>query len=136
MKRLSIIAALLVMTASAGAAPPGVTVTPVADATRTVSGQPIEVPANPHVLVTITTIAPGAHLPRHVHPYARYAYILEGTITVTNLETHQTYVQKAGDFVVDLHNQLHEAMNAGSVPVKVLTIDQVPAGVASNMVLK
>jgi len=94
------------------------------------------VPANPHVLVTITTIAPGAHLPRHVHPYARYAYILEGTITVTNLETHQTYVQKAGDFVVDLHNQLHEAMNAGSVPVKVLTIDQVPAGVASNMVLK
>jgi quercetin dioxygenase-like cupin family protein len=126
----------LAQAADAPKPPPGVTSVLVTDATKTVSGQPIEVPSNPHVLVTITTIAPGAHLPAHVHPYARYAYIMEGAITVTNLETHETYVSKAGDFVVDLHNQLHSAVNAGTVPVKVLTIDQVPAGVSTNMVVK
>jgi quercetin dioxygenase-like cupin family protein len=122
--------------ADAPPSPPGVTSVRVTDATTTISGQPIVVPANPHVIVTITTIAPGAHLPKHIHPYARFGYIMEGTITVTNLETHETYVSKAGDFVVDLRDQVHEAVNAGTVPVKVLTIDQVPAGVTTNLVPK
>jgi quercetin dioxygenase-like cupin family protein len=118
------------------APPPGVSSILVTDATKTISGQPIVVPANPHVIVTLTTIAPGAHLPKHIHPYARFGYILEGAITVTNLETHETYVSKAGDFVVDLRDQVHEAVNAGTVPVRVLTIDQVPAGVSTNLVPK
>jgi quercetin dioxygenase-like cupin family protein len=116
--------------------PPGVTSVLVTDASKTILGQPIVVPANPHVIVTLTTIAPGAHLPKHIHPYARFGYILEGAITVTNLETQETYVSKAGDFVVDLRDQVHEAVNAGTVPVKVLTIDQVPVGVSTNLVPK
>jgi quercetin dioxygenase-like cupin family protein len=124
------------LAADAPAPPPGVSSVLVTDATKTISGQPIVVPANPHVIVTLTTIAPGAHLPKHIHPYARFGYILEGAITVTNLETHETYVSKAGDFVVDLRDQVHEAVNAGTVPVKVLTIDQVPEGVTTNLVPK
>src|SRR5215475_3092581 len=112
MKR--IVLGMLAFTASTGlaiaadappSAPPGVSSVLVTDATKTISGQPIVVPANPHVIVTLTTIAPGAHLPKHIHPYARFGYILEGAITVTNLETHETYVSKAGDFVVDLRDQ-------------------------------
>ena len=52
---------------------PGVVVTPILATTRTASGQRIEVPAQPEVIVDRYEIAPGIALPMHRHPYPRYA---------------------------------------------------------------
>ena len=39
------------------------------------------------IVVSIYEIAAGAILPEHKHPFVRYAYVLTGTLRVTNTET-------------------------------------------------
>ena len=78
---------------------PAIVVTPVMKTTVTVTGQPIVLPqGNAEVRVSIYDIAPGAALPEHEHPYPRYAYVLAGTLQVTNSETGTSSVFKTGDF--------------------------------------
>jgi len=56
--------------------------------THTISDQPIVLPQkNAEVVVSILEIEPGLELAPHQHPFARYGYILSGTLSVTNLET-------------------------------------------------
>jgi quercetin dioxygenase-like cupin family protein len=140
MKRLALGAAvaLLGMTSHAlgiDNAPP-VRVTPVAAAMATASGQPIVLPRdNVQVVVSSYDIGPGAALPEHKHPFARYAYVLAGTLEVTNTETGQSRVYKAGDFIIEAIDQWHKGANLGDGPVKLLVIDQV-SGDANNVVLR
>ncbi|MBV9903730.1 MAG: cupin domain-containing protein, partial [Alphaproteobacteria bacterium] len=112
---------------------PAVTVTPVARTSTTVTGQPIVVPPNPDVIVTIGTFPPGARIPEHQHPNPHYVYVLEGVLTVMNTETNKSFEAKAGDFVVEMQNTWHYGVNNGTVPVKLLVIDQVPHGAPNNM---
>ena len=72
----------------------------------------------------------------HKHPYPHYVYVLQGTLTVTNLETGNRFEAKQGQFVVEIMNVWHKGKNEGATPVKLLVIDQLPTGVASNMVVK
>ena len=105
---------------------PGVVVTPIAKSTLTITGQPIVLPRkSPQVLVSTYEIAPGTTLPDHRHPYARYAYVLSGTLRVTNTETGKIEDFKPGQFVIESINQWHKGANIGSEPVKLLVIDQV-----------
>jgi quercetin dioxygenase-like cupin family protein len=106
---------------------PGVTITPVWSATTTVSGQPIEVPARPEVVVSRYQIPPGITLPLHQHPYPRYAYVLSGTLEVA-VSGGKTFRYQAGDFIVEVVNQWHAGKNAGDTPVQLLVIDQVVPG--------
>jgi quercetin dioxygenase-like cupin family protein len=113
-----------------------VVVTPLASRTTTASGQPITLPQkNAQVLVSAYDIAPGATLPVHRHPFPRYAYVQAGTLKVTNVETGNSNTYKAGDFIVEMIGQWHQATNVGDGAVKLLVIDQVEEG-AKNTELR
>ncbi|RWH71050.1 cupin domain-containing protein [Mesorhizobium sp.] len=113
-----------------------VVVTPLASKTTTASGQPITLPQkNVEVQVSSYQIAPGAILPVHKHPFPRYAYVEQGTLKVTNVETSAANTYKTGDFIVEMIGQWHQATNTGTDPVKLLVIDQVKQG-AKNTILQ
>lgn len=137
MRKLVMLAAALAVYSSfttahaldSGAAAP-ITVTPIRSTTVTSTGQPITLPrSNVEVAASIFEIAPGARLPVHKHPFARYAYVLGGTLEVTNVDTGKSDVFKPGDFIVEMIDQWHTGANIGADPVKLLVIDQVEAGV-------
>ena len=143
MRKILTVAALLAICASftaahaldSGAAAP-VVVTPVKTTAVTSIGQPLILPQkNVEVTASIYDIAPGATLPVHKHPFARYAYVLAGTLQVTNVDTGKSDVFKAGDFIVEMIDQWHRGSNIGADPVKLVVIDQIEAG-AEATVLK
>lgn len=143
MRKILTVAALLAVCASftaahaldSGAAAP-VVVTQVKTTAVTSTGQPLVLPQkNVEVTASIYDIAPGATLPVHKHPFARYAYVLAGTIEVTNVDTGKSDVFKTGDFIVEMIDQWHQGSNIGAEPVKLLVIDQIEAG-AKATVLK
>jgi quercetin dioxygenase-like cupin family protein len=136
MKR-SIAAGLLLLLAHGAAMagePAAVKVSKVLTTTTTVTGQKLVLPGqNAQLLVTTLEIAPGARLPRHMHPYPRYAYVLEGNLTVDYEGTGPQHYRK-GDFIVEAVNTWHFGMNSGTIPLRLLVIDQVEAG-KSNMIM-
>lgn len=143
MRKILTVAALLAVCASftaahaldSGAAAP-VVVTQVKTTAVTSTGQPLVLPQkNVEVTASIYDIAPGATLPVHKHPFARYAYVLAGTIEVTNVDTGKSDVFKTGDFIVEMIDQWHQGSNIGADPVKLLVIDQIEEG-AQATVLK
>lgn len=114
-----------------------VIVKPLASATTTASGQPIVLPQkNVQVLVSTYEIPSGATLPVHKHPSARYAYVQGGTLQVTNVETGQSKTYQAGDFIIEMIDTWHQAVNLGADPVKLLVIDQVEEGTANTLLRK
>ncbi|MCX7302906.1 MAG: cupin domain-containing protein [Hyphomicrobiales bacterium] len=116
-----------------GAANP-VVVTPVRSTTVTSTGQPITLPQkNVEVAASIYDIAPGTRLPVHKHPFPRYAYVLAGTLQVTNVDTGQSDTFKTGDFIVEMIDEWHFGANVGADPVKLLVIDQTEAGAAATV---
>lgn len=135
MKAIAALAAMVFACASASAADaPAVQVTPIARTNTTITGQPITVPEHPDVVVSIATFPPGARIPEHQHPHPHYVYVLEGVLTVVNTDAHKTFDVKAGDFVVEMMDTWHYGINNGTVPVRLLVIDQVPHGAPNNMV--
>jgi quercetin dioxygenase-like cupin family protein len=128
---------LALVCGGAGAADaPKITVTSVARTHETVTGQPIVVPSDPDVVVAIATFPPGARLPEHKHLYPHLVYVLDGVLAVTNTETGKTFTVKKGDFTAEMENTWHYGVNNGTEPVRLLVIDEVPQGTASNMVPK
>lgn len=112
-----------------------VVVRPVISSTVTSSGQPIVLPQkDAQVIVSTYEIPAGAVLPKHKHPFPRYAYVQAGTIEVTNIDTGKTATFKTGDFILEAVDQWHFGTNKGDVPVKLLVIDMVEKG-QSNTVL-
>ncbi len=112
---------------------PKVVVTPVARTNTTIIGQPIVVPDHPDVIVSLATFPPGARIAEHQHPHPHFVYVLEGVLTVVNTDANKTFEVKAGDFVAEMQDTWHYGINRGAVPVKLLVIDQVPAGSANNV---
>lgn len=114
---------------------PAVVVTPVMTTDVTASGQPIVLPQkDAEVSASTYDIAPGAKLPVHKHPYPRYAYVLAGKLSVTNVDTGKTNIYETGGFIVEAVGQWHKAANIGSDAVKLLVIDMAPKG--TNNVVK
>ena len=115
---------------------PKVVVTPLTSTTTTWTGQPITLPQkNVQVLVSTYDIPAGAILPVHKHPFPRYAYVLAGTLQVTETKSGKSATYHAGDFIVETIDRWHQGANVGSDPVKLLVIDQVEQG-AQNTVLR
>jgi quercetin dioxygenase-like cupin family protein len=130
------LSALALCTGAHAADAPKITSVPVFSSNTTITGQPITVPANPKVVVSKVTFAPGAALPVHKHPFPHYVYVLEGTLSVTNVETGKTFDVPAGSFFVEMNDTWHFGKNNGTQPLTLLGIDQIPQGAASNIVLK
>jgi quercetin dioxygenase-like cupin family protein len=76
-----------------------------------------------------------AILPEHKRPFPRYAYVLAGTLRITNTETGHSDVYRTGDFIIEAIGQWHKATSLDDRPVKLLVIDQV-AGDLSNVVMR
>jgi len=129
MKRLLPIAVLALLAAPAGLADnQPVKSTTVIDTTKTVLGQPLALPEkDPELKVTLLEIAAGAKLPRHEHPWSRYAYVLAGDLQVT-FDGGLVKQYHAGDFIVEGVKAWHYGENIGSGPVRLLVIDQTEAG--------
>jgi quercetin dioxygenase-like cupin family protein len=130
------IAAILIATSTHAADAPKISVQPIARTGTTITGEKIVVPPNPDVVTSIATFPPGAELPVHKHPYPHYVYVLDGVLTVFNTDTSKSFTVKKGDFIVETNANWHYGKNEGTVPVKLLVIDQLPAGTKSNMTLK
>jgi quercetin dioxygenase-like cupin family protein len=141
MRRLWLAATMLLFIPSLHAAETSrsaatVVVRPVISTAVTASGQAITLPQKGvHVVATTYDIPRGATLPEHKHPYARYAYVLGGTLRVTNTENGKSEVYKTGDFIVEAIGQWHKATNIGKGPVKLLVVDQVE-GDQNNTVIQ
>jgi quercetin dioxygenase-like cupin family protein len=85
------------------------------------------------VVVTTLESAPGTKLPRHMHPFARYAYVLQGEVTV-EYEGGKRQTFRTGAFIVEAIGVWHFGTNTGTLPLRLLVIDQVEAG-KSNTIL-
>ncbi|WP_210492409.1 cupin domain-containing protein [Microvirga antarctica] len=133
----ALFAATGVAAESASTTAPGpITVKALASATQTASGQPIVFPSGDgRAVVSEYTIPPAAALPLHEHPYPRVAYMLQGTLEVTDRDTGQVFLYKPGDVVVEVIGQRHLGRNTGSDPVRLIVFDTLPATVGSNVVL-
>ena len=66
--------------------------------------------------------------------YQRYAYVLQGTLQVTDVENTRSFEYKAGDFIVEMVDGWHYGANNGNGPVRLLVIDQVEKGKANTIV--
>ena len=137
MKFLPLAAALALIAAPAAAqAPPGSVAKPVGQFNTTMSGQPILLPQGPvQVTVTETSVPAGGLIAPHKHPFPRYAYIMEGALKVTNLDTGTVTMLKAGDFSVEALDQWHKAEPQDGKGAKLLVIDQTTPGIV-NMIRK
>lgn len=138
MKALVLAAAVALTTSALHAeeAARAVIIAPVLTTDVTAGGQPITLPARDAQLIVSTyEIAPGTTLSEHKHPFSRYAYVLAGTLSVTNTETGKSDVYNPGDFIVEMVGQWHQGTNIGADKVKLLVIDQVEKG-QSNVVPK
>lgn len=125
--------AVLLSSASLMAEPGSVVVKKVLETTETASGRPITVPPHPELTVSTYTIPAHESLAMHKHPYARYAYVLEGRITVETL-TGERFDYETGDVIVEVIDQWHLG-RTGDGPARLLVIDQTPPG-ASATILK
>ncbi len=115
-------------------APAPVVVTPIRSTTATSTGQPIVPPQkNVEVSASIFEIAPGAVLPVHKHPFPRYAYVLAGTLEVTNVDTGKSDVFKTGDFIVEMVDEWHKGANIGADAVRLLVVDQIEKGAQATV---
>lgn len=110
--------------------------TPVAQTTTTDMGQRLEIPAHPTVIVTQSVMAPGARTPTHKHPYPRYVYVLDGTLTVVDERTGRTFEVEKGGFLAEMIDRWHHGENRGAIPLRILVIDQVAQGATTNTVTK
>jgi quercetin dioxygenase-like cupin family protein len=127
---------LLAVSPAAAEEPAAIKVTKVLTTTTTVTGQKLVLPSrNPQLLVNILEIAPGARLPKHMHPYPRYAYVLEGDLTVDYEGLGPRHFRK-GDFIVEAIGSWHFGQNNGTTPVHLLVIDQVEAGKSNTIMAK
>lgn len=133
---LAIVAGLAVPAEALDSTPQAAIVTPLASTRETAAGQPIVLPQrDARVIASHFEIPPGATLPVHQHPFPRYAYVLAGELTVTNVETGQSTTYKAGDFIVEMVGVWHQGASIGTEPVQLIVIDQVE-GDAAHTVLK
>ncbi|MDR3526639.1 MAG: cupin domain-containing protein [Rhizomicrobium sp.] len=132
MKRITalLVTALLASPALAGAP----TVMMLSSSDQTIIGQTIVSPEHPTVNSSIVTFQSGDKTGVHKHPYPHYGYMLEGVLTIVNTETGKSFDLKAGEFLVEMLNTAHYGENRGTVPVRILIVDSVPAGVTNNSV--
>jgi len=113
-----------------------VTVKTLLTTDKTDIGQPLVLPSHHPVLIVSTyDIAPGARLARHKHPFSRYAYVLAGDLTV-EFDGGKQRRYHAGDIVVEAVDTWHFGINSGTVPVRLLVIDQVEEGQSNTILAK
>ena len=100
-----------------------VKVTPLLRTSTNAAGQTIEYPqAHPaEVSMLIVTIPPGKQTGWHTHPVPLFGYVLSGEITVT-IKGHGKHTFHEGDPLAECVNLLHNGVNEGTIPTKLLIV--------------
>jgi quercetin dioxygenase-like cupin family protein len=115
-------AAVSAQTEPSPAGPVGLTLTPVLQASKTFTGQPILFPqADNQFVAVLAEVAPGGQVGRHLHPNPLFVYMLEGALTI-EMEGHGTHTFSAGEGLVEVVNTWHNGRNLGDTPVKFLIV--------------
>lgn len=108
-------------------------IVPVLEASETILGQPLEWPSGPATLTSVVlTMQPGEETGRHYHEAPLYALILEGTLTVDYGE-NGTRTYREGDALMEAQEIVHNGMNTGDEPVKLLVLNMGAEGVANTV---
>src|SRR5579871_4077223 len=101
--------------------------------TVTKEGKAIDFPrTNAQVTAVLVEFAPGTIRPRTFHPWPRYVYVIEGTLTVAD-DDGKNIEYPAGSLIVT-QNGWDIPKNLGTTPVKTLVIDTTEAGKSNNIV--
>ena len=95
--------------------------------TRTLVGKgDVSVPGREAVVARVE-VAPGARAGRHTHPGDEISYVLEGESELL-VDGQPPRIVKAGESFVIPAGVVHDAHNAGSVPVKLVGVYVVEKG--------
>jgi quercetin dioxygenase-like cupin family protein len=95
--------------------------------TRTLVGRAdVSVPGREAVVARVE-VAPGARAGRHTHPGDEISYVLEGESELL-VDGQPPRIVKAGESFVIPAGVVHDAHNAGSVPVKLVGVYVVEKG--------
>jgi quercetin dioxygenase-like cupin family protein len=73
-----------------------------------------------HGVMSRSDFQPGAESGRHMHPGEEFGYVLEGTLDLT-IDGQPTKHLKAGDYIFVATNTVHNAKNAGTGTLRVLS---------------
>jgi quercetin dioxygenase-like cupin family protein len=96
--------------------------TPMLSAETDILGAPIAYPAGAaKVTAAIVTVPPGGETGWHLHQVPLFAYILEGELTV-DYGSKGTRVYKPGDSFMESMNWIHNGMNKGDVPTRLVAV--------------
>ena len=114
-----------------------VEVYPLASESVNSFGQAIRFPQGPgQVAVSKYEIPPKSELPVHKHPTQRIAYVLTGTLTVTDVEDGVSRTFGRGEVVLESVDTWHKGANLGSDLLELLVVDLQPKGAGNPTVLK
>jgi quercetin dioxygenase-like cupin family protein len=131
MRRFVIALSLLLATTLSASTQEKVVSTTLFKSTTTAAGQKIVFPTgNTEVTALIVDIPAGTDTGWHEHPFPRYAYVLEGAVTVEN-DAGVSNTYGAGTFVVEQVGLYHHGIT--TMPTKLLVIDQAKAGKANQV---
>lgn len=84
-------------------------------------GQPIDYPRNgtPEVTAFLAELAPGEATTWHQHPVPLLGYVLEGELTVHQIDG-QKRVVRTGEVSLESVGRVHQGLNEGTVPCKMI----------------
>ncbi len=90
--------------------------------TKTIIGQPIAYPkGEAKITSVIVTMVPGQSTGWHLHEVPLFAYILNGEITV-DYGSDGSKLYRRGDSFIEAFGTLHNGINTGNVPVRILAV--------------
>ncbi len=85
------------------------------------AGQQIKYPHKhpAEVSILVVTIPPGKQTGWHTHPVPLFGYVLSGEITV-DIQGHGKHTFQKGDTLAECVKLLHNGVNTGKIPVRLL----------------
>lgn len=109
--------AMMTLGVNAGEYTPSVSVHKLLKDTCTSTGQPLHFPDHPEVHGLEVLIPPGTHTGWHKHPYSGFAYVLQGTLEVSDSLGHR-HTYTPGQAFAEVVQSAHIGRNLGSDTVK------------------
>jgi quercetin dioxygenase-like cupin family protein len=101
--------------------------------TTSKNGKSVDFPkTNAEITAAVVELPPGSVRPRTTHPWPRYVYVIEGTLTVGGDDGKATEYP-AGSLLVT-QNSWDIPKNVGDKSVKLLVIDSTEAGTSNSIV--
>jgi quercetin dioxygenase-like cupin family protein len=73
----------------------------------------------PEITIVKITIAPGAKLPLHQHPFINAGILLSGALNVIT-DKNETLHLKAGDALIEVVDKWHYGENKGDTPAEIV----------------